>query len=184
MNHIVQQALSVLEKGGVILYPSDTVWGLACDATNQTAVKKIFDIKKRSYDKSVLIQVLNLDMLSKYAIIDFDISKISDQYQNEPLTIIYPYKMGLAPYAIASDKTLAARIVHDDFTTTLLTDFKKPIVSTSANISGSALPCCFENIDLLIKNKVDFIVPLKQNEKMQKTSRIIKILDNTIKVLR
>jgi len=182
MDTILKQALSILESGRVLLYPSDTVWGLACDATNEKAVQLIFEIKKRVLDKSVLVQIADLNRLDKYAFIPEHIDKVLKQYE-QPITIIYPYKDGLTDLVVAKDNTIAARIPKDEFSKQLLKKFKKPIVSTSANISNKPFPIYFKDIDVEILQNVDYIVALRQDECMNQPSEIIKLEGNkTIKI--
>jgi L-threonylcarbamoyladenylate synthase len=179
MDTILNEALAVLKAGKIILYPSDTVWGLACDATNETAVQRIFEIKKRVLNKSVLIQIADLDLLDNYAFIPENIETILKQYQT-PTTVIYPYKQGLVDLVVAKDKTVAARIPSDEFSLALLQEFKKPIVSTSANISNKPFPNYFKDIDAEILQNVDYIVALRQDECMNQPSKIIKLEGNKI----
>ncbi len=184
MQTLVNKTVAILKNGGVILYPSDTVWGLACDATNTLAVEKLFTVKKRAFDKPILIQVLDEEMLDNYARITIAIDSVKKKYPNDPITIIYPYLEGLSPLVVAADNTVAARIVQDGFTQQVLQQLGKPIASTSANISGNLMPNCFAEITNSIQNKVDHIVPLKQDELMRNTSKIIKIEGNKIIVIR
>jgi len=184
MQAIINKALAVLNRGGILLYPSDTVWGLACDATNEKAVKRIFEIKKRNLDKSVLIQVSSQKMLAEYVVIPFDNQKIITSFKPELVTLIYPYKSGLSKLAVAQDNTVAVRIAQDDFTKQLLEAFKKPIVSTSANRSGEAQAHYYKDISILLKNEVAYCVPLKLNECLAKNSKIIKVTADEVLILR
>lgn len=183
MKAIVNKAVAILQNGGVILYPSDTVWGLACDATNTHAVETIFKIKKRKLDKSILIQVLDENMLKKYALVTININAVNEKFLDQPITIVYPYKKGLSPFVVINN-TVAARIVKDEFTQQLLQKFNKPIASTSANISGKIMPKKYSEIAASIKDIVDFIVPLKQDELMCNVSKILKIEEDEIIILR
>ena len=173
MQKIITDAINALEKGAVILYPSDTVWGLACDATNDKAVRRLFELKKRDLAKSILIQIKDIATIKKYASIPFDTSILASF--NEPTTIIYPYKSGLSPLLLAKDNTIAVRIPNDEFTQQLLAKFKKPIASTSANISGEPLPNYYKEISHEILEKVAYIVPMKQEDYMGIPSQIIRI---------
>jgi len=179
MDTILKQALSILESGRVLLYPSDTVWGLACDATNEKAVQLIFEIKKRVLDKSVLVQIADLDLLNNYAFLPDNLNNILKQYQ-KPTTVIYPYKQGMVDLVVAKDNTIAARVPKDKFSLALLQEFKKPIVSTSANISNEPFPIYFKDIDVEILQSVDYIVALRQDECMNQPSEIIKLEGNKI----
>lgn len=179
MDKQITKSLEALEAGGVVLYPSDTVWGLACDATNHKAVDKLFKLKKRSLDKSVLIQIDSIEKLIQYAQVPIDISKLLQKY-NQAITVVYNYKKGLSPLVVAKDNTLAARIPKDKFTRELLAKFNKPIVSTSANISSETLPKSFKEVSSEILQNVDYIVALRQDETMNQPSKIIKIEGDTI----
>ena len=137
-----QQITEILKAGGVILYPTDTVWGIGCDATNPTAVARIFTIKQRSESKSLIILVSSIAMLREY-IADLPQNILNYlQKINEPTTIIYEKPQLLAPNVIAADNTVAIRLVQDPFCQKMITLLGKPIVSTSANISG-LFWCCF-----------------------------------------
>ncbi len=180
------QATEVLAKGGTILYPTDTIWGLGCDATNKRAAEKIFKIKGRQAEKSLIILVDGTDMLENYV---KEIPEVAfDLIVNikEPLTIIYENAKNLPKNIIASDGSIAVRIPKDDFCLELIKKFGKPITSTSANLSGTPSPLYFSKIDETIKKAVDYIVPVNQFElKSPKASTIIRITENKeIKVLR
>ena len=174
----IEKAVEVLRKGGVILYPTDTIWGLGCDATNPQAVEKIYKIKQRPNTKSMLILLDSMNKLMDYAYVPsmaWELIKVS----NQPLTIIYPEAKNLAPNLIAEDGTIGIRIVRDDFCRDLIRAFGKPIVSTSANVSGKPAPTNFKEISPEIKNKVDFIVKWRQNDmRKARPSSIIKLEKN------
>lgn len=174
----LREAEEVLAKGGVILYPTDTVWGLGCDATNSEAVEKIYKIKNRADSKSLICLVSDVAMLERhieevpepaYDIIDFS---------EKPTTIIYDAPKGVAASVIADDNSLGIRVAKDKFCKYLITNFKKPIVSTSANISGAPTPKQFEEIDAKILSAVDYIVPLQPEFNQGAASTIIKIKNN------
>lgn len=176
MQEDIKAALNVLLKGGIILYPTDTIWGIGCDATNETAVSKIYNIKKRSDSKSLIVLIDQSDRLSSYIgqvpEIAWQLLKIA----NKPLTIIYPGAKNLAKNAINLDGTIGIRISTDPFCKNLISQFKKPIISTSANISGKPYPANFSEIDPVILSKVDYIVKWKQNDKTKHSpSSIIKL---------
>lgn len=174
-----------LKTGSIILYPTDTIWGLGCDATNEDACQRILHLKKRPVEKSFIILVDGFRMLEQY-IPDFhpvcyDLADLSTQ----PLTIIYPKAKGLAPSVIAEDGSVGIRITKDALCLKLIRGLKKPIVSTSANISGEKSPGSFGEIDDQIKNGVDIIIKERIVETMNKASQIIKIgLDGHVKVIR
>ncbi len=185
MNQEIHNTLFVLKKGGLILYPTDTVWGIGCDATNATAVKKIYKLKQRTDSKALICLVNNYSMLERhvdnmpkiaYNILDLAVN---------PTTIIYDNPAGIAENLIASDNTLAIRIVEHDFCKKLISYLGKPLVSTSANISGQPTPKCFEEISQEVLKGVDYVVNLPHEKKDAKPSTIIKLSnDGTIKIIR
>lgn len=172
----LESALTVLKNGGVILYPTDTVWGLGCDATNQEAVERINDIKQRTADKSFIIL---LDMDSKLQSYVNDIPEVAYdliEYAENPLTIVFSNAKNLAPNVINTDGSIGIRIVRHEFCKQLIQRFRKPLVSSSANISGTPTPESFADIDPEIINLVDYVVESEQLETTtNKPSTIIKI---------
>lgn len=181
----IDQTIDVLKNGGTILYPTDTIWGLGCDATNEAACQKIMELKNRPEDKSFIVLVDGFSMLEKYVpdfnAICYELVDVSDK----PLTIIYPSAKGIAPSILASDGTVGIRITKDPNCLKLIRSIRKPIVSTSANLSGRPNPSCFDEIDQQIKNEVDAILEERTTEKMTTPSQIIKIgLDGAIKIIR
>ncbi len=175
LNQAINAATGCLEAKKNILYPTDTVWGLGCDATSEAAVKNIFRIKKRDDQKALICLMKDLEMISNYIEkLPPNIKAIMQQTQ-EPLTIIYPNAKGLASNLLPPDGSIAIRIPNDDFCQKLLQAFGKPIVSTSANISGTPTPSCFAEIDPEILEQVDYVVPLNQEKISGKPSKIIKI---------
>ena len=180
MENEIKKALKVLQTGGVILYPTDTIWGLGCDATNKDAVQKIYKIKQREESKALISLVSDKNMLQKLTnhIPQVDIT-------SHPTTIIYPNVKGLSESLLATNGTAAIRIVQDEFCKKLIHAFGKAIVSTSANISGDNNPKQFSEISEEIKNNADYIVNLRQEQIMESPSTIIKINENeTITKLR
>lgn len=182
----IKESLTVLKNGGIILYPTDTIWGLGCDATNSTAVEKIFRIKSRSENKSLLILVNNEQMIDRYVQeipeIVFELTSVTDT----PLTIIYPKGKNLAPGVCADDGSVGIRICYDDFCNELISRFRKPIVSTSANLSGNPSPRNFSEIDKSVINLADYVVEYRQDDRRkQSASPVIKIEQNgTFKIIR
>lgn len=179
MKEEIFNALTILNKGGVILYPTDTIWGLGCDATNSEAVQKIFDIKQRSDSKTMLILVDAFEMLKQYVahVPEVVINLLTET--TRPLTVIYPDVCKVSKYLIHSDGTTGIRIVNDDFCKQLISQFGKPVVSTSANISGEMHPKSFFQINFRLKQQVDYIVNLRQEEQTDaKPSRIVKVTQN------
>ncbi len=172
-----------LKEGKIILYPTDTVWGLGCDATNFKSISKIYQLKSRVESKSLIVLVSSLNMLKKHVSVTkaaIEILKSS----NKPTTIIYKNPKGFATNTIAKDNTIAIRIVQDDFCRKLIKKFGKPIVSTSANVSGEATPKSFKEISNPILEGVDYIVDLHKNRVNTNPSTIIKIDGDNIQVLR
>lgn len=174
-----------LKNGGTILYPTDTIWGLGCDATNEEACQKIIQIKNRPQEKSFIILVDSFLMLEKY-IPDFpDVCYDLVELAEKPLTIIYPNALGLAPSILAEDGSVGIRLTKDPLCVNLIRTIKKPLVSTSANLSGEKNPSCFSEINPSIKNQVDLIIEERLDEKRNVPSQIIKIgLDSSIKIIR
>lgn len=178
-NQEVQRALEVLRAGGTILYPTDTIWGIGCDATNSRAVEKVYKLKQRVESKSLIVLLDDMDKLPVYVEkvpeITFDLLNCIDT----PLTIIYSNARNLAKNVMAADKTIAIRIVREHFCKELIRSFKKPIVSTSANVSNDPTALMFSNISKEISDKVDYIVNLYQNRLNQtKPSTIIRLFES------
>jgi L-threonylcarbamoyladenylate synthase len=181
----IKEIATILTAGKTILYPTDTIWGIGCDATNETAVEKIFDIKNRPKEKSLIVLVDSIEMLKKYITITKETEALISSFEL-PTTVIYSNPIGLAKNVINNDNTIAIRIVNHDFCRQLIQQFGNPIVSTSANISGEKNPVSFEDISTAIKNKVDFIADKKFDTSVYKfPSKLIKIsADNSIQYLR
>ena len=172
------KSLEVLKNDEVLLYPTDTVWGLGCDATCDTAVEKIYKIKQRSESKSLIILVANVEMLLNY-IKDIPVSVLELlKSVTKPTSIIYKNPVGLAKNVVASDFTVAIRIPDNEFCKELINRFGKPIVSTSANISGNPTPQSFKEIESAILESVDYVVNLQREERNEKSSTILKVEDN------
>jgi L-threonylcarbamoyladenylate synthase len=179
MEQEIQKCLEVLRNGGTILYPTDTVWGIGCDATNKDAVKKIYHLKKRLDSKSLIILLDDAQKISKYVSSIPDIAWDLMKSIDTPLTIIYPGAQNLAKNVIAEDNSIAIRIVKNKFCIRLIHDFGKPIVSSSANISGETSPMVFKKISQEITGNVDYVVNLYQDQFQEvKPSRIIKLKTN------
>ena len=182
----IQESLKVLKSGGIILYPTDTIWGIGCDATNENAVKKIFQLKQRKDKKTMIILVSDEQMILNY--ITHPDKKIFDHLTKikKPTTVIYEQAKHIAQNSISNEGTIAIRIVNDLFCQTLIHQFKKPIVSTSANISGEDHPENFTAISSKIKNGVDYIVEHRQSDLSKSApSSIIKLnKDGDIEIIR
>ncbi len=181
----INNALKILKQGGIILYPTDTVWGIGCDATNFDAIEKIYKLKMRNESKSLICLVSDLKMLNYY-IQDipeaaYDILK----YADKPTTIIYDKPVRVAKNLIAKNNTLAIRIVKDGFSNQLIRNLRQPIVSTSANISGKSTPKSFKEISKEVLKGVDYVVNLPHEKKTTKSSSIIKLTnDGKVKIIR
>ena len=175
MNKEIESSLEVLNAGGVLIYPTDTIWGIGCDATSASAVSRIYEIKKRAESKSLVTLVSDWSMLSEYvpqapeSVLDF-LEKAS-----KPTTVIYSNPRGIASNAISSDDTVAIRMPKNDFCVGLIRAFGKPIISTSANLSGFPSPTCFDDIDERLLAKADYVVNLSRHEIQKSASQIVRI---------
>lgn len=176
MHDDIKKALEVLKGGGVILYPTDTIWGIGCDATNMDAVKRIYDIKKREDSKSMLVLMENPALLDRYVDEVPEVAWDLVEIATTPLTVIYPGAKNLAKNLIAEDGSIGIRFTKEEFTSKLLQRLRRPLVSTSANISGEKSPAFFDEISEEIKNAVDYIVEYRQDDRTPATpSSIIKL---------
>lgn len=185
INKEVATAFEIIKSGGVILYPTDTVWGLGCDATNADAVKRIFEIKQRAESKSMICLVngdrLLYQLFPEIPQLAFDILDCSER----PTTLVLDNPKNIATELVAMDNSLGVRIVKQPFCFKLIERMKKPLVSTSANISGMPTPTCFSEISPEIIQAVDYVVNLDKNKICKKSSVVIKLtLDNQVKILR
>ena len=169
----IENALKVLKEGGLILYPTDTIWGIGCDATSEEAVERVFVLKNRPSSKSLIILVAEeRDVLQYVSNPDL---RVFDYLQEaeRPTTVIYEGAIGLAPNLVSDDGSIAIRIVKDEFCKHLIKRFRKPIVSTSANVSGQPSPKNFQDIPDVIKNSVDYVVKHRQHENQERASSTI-----------
>lgn len=186
MKEAVNEAVKVLKEGGVILYPTDTVWGIGCDATNEEAVKKVFEIKRRSGAKSLVVLAENLDMVAMHVreipSMAVDLVEVNDA----PMTIIYPGAEHLAPSVIAEDGSVGIRIPMHEFCIQLMHRLRRPIVSTSANISGEPAPDSWNAISDEIRQAVDWCAPRRFEEGASgRPSQIIRIgLRGEVEIIR
>ena len=185
MNEEIQKAYEVIQNGGIILYPTDTVWGIGCDATNAEAVKKIYDLKKREESKSMIVLMNGEKMI--YNVFK-DIPEVAWQIldlSEKPTTLILDKPRNVAPNIIADDQSLAVRIVKEPFCYKLMERMKRPLVSTSANISGQPTPKSFKEISPEIIKGVDYVVNLHREKICDKPSTIIKLsLDSKVQIIR
>lgn len=185
MNQEIENSLSILKKGGLILYPTDTVWGIGCDATNPDAIDKIFQLKKRHESKSLICLVSDFKMLNQYVEqvpeVAYDILK----YDVKPTTIVYDDPIRVAENLVAVDNTLAIRVVRNDFCNKLIRKLRRPLVSTSANISGNPTPKSRSEIEAEILEGVDYVVNLQEQKRNAEPSAIIKIgKDGSVRIIR
>lgn len=176
MNEDIKRACEVLEAGGLILYPTDTIWGIGCDATNPEAVAKVYALKQRSDSKALICLVDNPVKIDFYVSeppeIAFDLIEVADK----PTTIIYDGARNLASNLIAEDGSIAIRVTQEKVSQTLCQRFRKALVSTSANVSGAPSPSCFKEVSQEILDGVDYVLPLRQDEAPgAKASSIIKL---------
>ena len=182
----LKRACEVLHRGGMILYPTDTIWGIGCDATNEESVRRVYVLKQRTDHKAMLVLIDSLAKLNSYVSdvpdIAWDLIEISDK----PLTIIYPNAQNIAFNLLGEDGSVGIRITNERFSRELCKLFRKPIVSTSSNISGLPSPSLFVEIAEAIKSGVDYIVRYRQNEKVSANpSGIIKLTeDGCIQIIR
>ena len=185
LNHEVHKAYEIIKEGGIILYPTDTVWGIGCDATNPTAVAKIYKLKKRAETQSMIV-LMNGEKMT-YTVFK-DIPEVAWQIidlSENPTTLVLDKPRNIAANLIAPDQTLGIRIVKDPFCFKLLEKMKKPLVSTSANISGQPTPKSFKEISPEIIKGVDYVVNLHHDKIAGKPSTIIKLTsDSQVKIIR
>jgi len=178
MQEEINNSLNAIKKGGLILYPTDTIWGIGCDATNYEAVQKIYALKKRAESKSMICLVNDFEMLNQYVEEIPEAAHDIIKDATKPTTIIYDNPFGFTENLIAEDNSLAIRIVNDEFCNQLIKKFKKPIVSTSANLSNHNTPKSFKEIHEDIIKGVDYVVNLHREKKADTPSTIIKIKKN------
>ena len=186
MNEEIKKACQVMREGGVILYPTDTIWGIGCDATNEEAVRRVYEIKRRADSKAMLVLVDSAVKVDFYVQdvpeVAWDLIELADK----PLTIIYSGARNLAPNLLAGDGSVGIRVTGEEFSKRLCQQFRKAIVSTSANVSGQPSPQNFSEISEEIKAAVDYIVDYRREETTQaKPSSIIKLdKGGVIKIIR
>jgi L-threonylcarbamoyladenylate synthase len=194
INEEIYNAYEVIKNGGIILYPTDTVWGIGCDATNAAAVAKINKLKQRVETQSMIVLMNGEKMMYNvfkdipevaWQIMDLSNPSDSEQAKQKPITLILDKPRNVAPNLIAADNSLGIRIVKEPFCFKLLERMKKPLVSTSANISGQPTPIAFKDISPEIIKGVDYVVNLQRDKIAGKPSTIIKLTnDSQVKVIR
>jgi L-threonylcarbamoyladenylate synthase len=185
MNVDVIKAIEGLKERKSLLYPTDTIWGLGCDATNEEAINSVFEIKKRPKDMSFIVLVNSVAMLERYVSefpeVCYDLIDLAEK----PLTIIYDRPVGLPDSLLAEDGSVGIRVTKDPICNRMIQGLRKPLVSTSANISGDPNPKSFHDINSQIKENVDMILEERWDENMTQPSSIIKIgADHSVKVIR
>ena len=167
MEDDIKKACEIMEKGGIILYPTDTIWGIGCDATNEDAVKRVYEIKKRIDSKALIV------LVDKPVKVEFYVREVPEiawdliDVADKPLTIVYPNARNLATNVLADDGSVGIRITQETFSRKLCERFRKAIVSTSANISGQPAPTNFNEISDEIKQAVDYVVTYRQDDPYQ-----------------
>lgn len=182
----IRQACTALSQGGVIIYPTDTVWGIGCDATRSDAVRRVFDIKRRADSKALITLVDSTSRLERYVDnvpdVALDIIELSDR----PVTIVYDRGRNLAPELLADDGSVGIRVTTEDFSRRLCRAYRKPIVSTSANISGRPAPATFDAIAPEIKDAADYIAVTRRDDTTtHRPSAVIRLSDDgTVKIIR
>ncbi|MBQ7530575.1 MAG: threonylcarbamoyl-AMP synthase [Paludibacteraceae bacterium] len=193
MHKDIDRAVEVLQQGGVILYPTDTVWGMGCDATNDAAVDKLFRLKRREQGKSVLVLVAGSETITTFirAIPDaaqqlLEVSAPEEGVSPKPLTIIYPDAQNVSRAILADDGSLGIRVTYEKFSNLLCRQLGKPLVSTSANFAGRPTPKAFCEIDSKLLEAVDYVCHSRRSEnKPARPSSIIKVgRNNEITVIR
>ena len=173
MDKEIKNAVIALESGETILYPTDTVWGIGCDALSDNATKKIFKLKKRDYSNGLICLASSFEMISKYADIN-QIEKLNQVLGDSPTTFIFDNPKNISNFVIGSNNSVAFRVPKNNFCMRLIEAFGKPIVSTSANLSGFKVPLNFNDIKPEIKENVGYIVKLDQSKDCNVSSRILK----------
>jgi L-threonylcarbamoyladenylate synthase len=182
----IKNACKVLNDGGLILYPTDTIWGIGCDATNETAVRRVYELKKRADRKAMLVLIDSAAKIDRYVSEVPDIALELIALTDKPLTIIYPGGKHLAANLLGEDGSIGIRVTKETFSNELCRSFRRPVVSTSANVSGQPSPFLFDEIPDEVKNGVDYIVNYRRNEKTKRQpSGIIRFAtDHTIQIIR
>jgi len=179
MEEEIKKTIKALKEGKTILYPTDTVWGIGCDATHSKAVKKIYSLKRRYEHKCLIVLLCSVDQLEEYVEHVPEVAYDLIENIKTPLTIIYSNSKGLAKNVIAKDKSIAIRVIRDEFCKQIIKGLGKPLVSTSANISGKDTPLLFSQVNDKIKNEIDYIVNLEHHSfNNVKPSKIIQLEKN------
>ena len=182
----IKKACEVMAAGGLILYPTDTIWGIGCDATNEEAVRKVYALKRRSDHKAMLLLMDSSAKLNYYVQEVPDVAWDLIELADSPLTVIYSGARNVAPNLLAEDGSVGIRITQEEFSHKLCERFHKPLVSTSANVSGAPSPANFSEISETIKSGVDYIVRYRQEDLSKAApSHIIKLgAGGLVKIIR
>lgn len=180
-NYQLDPIIATLEKGGTILYPTDTIWGLGCDATNALAVEKIFDLKKRDRSKPFVLLVSSIEMLKQYVEHVHPRVETLLLFHKKPLTFIYNQAMNLPEISFDRGGSVAIRIPHDDFCKKLIDRYGKPLVATSANISEEPFPKYFGEISSAVIQEVDYVVKYRQADRTMGAPSVIAKLNDPLK---
>ncbi len=177
MQNLYSDAIASLKSGGVILYPSDTIWGLGCDARMDASIEKIFAIKNRPENKGLILLISKIEQLNEYVEQVPEIAWDLVDFAEDPLTVIYPKGKNVSPHLLGPEGSIAIRLVKDEFCKGLVYRYQRGIVSTSANLSGEPSPQSFGEITNQIKEQVDYFLenPLQKSNPMAKPSKIVKI---------
>lgn len=177
----IRQAAQTIKRGGLILYPTDTIWGIGCDATNSDAVKRVFDLKRRADSKALITLVATEAMLERHVAHVPDIAWQLIDAAVHPITIVYDHGIGVARELLAADGSIGIRLTRERFSSSLCTHIGRPLVSTSANISGAPAPLCFSEINPEIINGVDYVANYgRENAENVAPSNIIKLTDSGV----
>lgn len=182
----IRTAVQTLRQGGLILYPTDTIWGIGCDAANEEAVRRIFQLKQRADSKAMICLVDSANRMQRYLRQVPEVAWDIVEYADKPLTLILDGAINLAPSLIAEDGSVGLRVTRENISHELCYRFERAVVSTSANISGQPSPACFDEISDEIKQGVDYIMRSRQNDTSKgKPSQIIKLgLDGQVRIIR
>ena len=182
----IRTAVQTLRQGGLILYPTDTIWGIGCDAANEEAVRRIFQLKRREDSKAMICLVDSANRMQRYLRQVPDVAWDLVEYADKPLTLILDGAVNLAPSLIAEDGSIGLRVTRETISHELCYRYERAIVSTSANISGDPSPACFAEISDEIKQGVDYVMRSRQNDlSKSKPSQIVKLsLDGQVRIIR
>lgn len=182
----IRTAVQTLRQGGLILYPTDTIWGIGCDASNEEAVRRIFELKRREDSKAMICLVDSANRMQRYLRQVPDVAWDLVEFAEKPLTLILDGAVNLAPSLIAEDGSVGLRVTRESISHELCYRFERAVVSTSANISGEPSPACFAEVSDEIKQGVDYVMRSRQNDTSKsKPSQIIKLgLDGKVDILR